>query len=103
MRDRTSDHGWRRHGLLYPMLLVAAIAVIILSVLGIAVMTGWLRSASSSIRVGDEIEHSMNTMRTDEVKVKMSDNTYRTLFRSAPPVVRVGARVRASSGRMVPE
>ena len=37
----------RKGGLLYPMLVIAAISVIILSVMGIAAMMGWLPSALS--------------------------------------------------------
>ena len=37
----------RRGGLLYPMLVIAAIAVIVFSVTGIATMMGWLPNALS--------------------------------------------------------
>jgi len=48
------DHSWRRQGLLYPTMLIAAIAVIIFSVVGIAAMTGLLPSAMSGYRAADE-------------------------------------------------
>lgn len=53
MQDRIWDHGWRRHGVLYPMLLIAAIGVTVLSVLGIAAITGLLPGALSSYLAGD--------------------------------------------------
>lgn len=37
-----------RHGLLYPMLVIAAVSVIIFSALGVATMTGWLPRAEST-------------------------------------------------------
>lgn len=47
------DNGWRRQGLLYPTMLIAAIAVIIFSVVGIAAMTGLLPSAMSGYRTDE--------------------------------------------------
>ena len=44
---QTSGAADRKGGILYPMLLIAAIAVIIFSVLGIAAMTGYMPSALS--------------------------------------------------------
>jgi len=41
------DAAGGRGGLLYPMLVIAAIAVIVLSLTGIATMLGWLPSALS--------------------------------------------------------
>jgi outer membrane lipoprotein SlyB len=38
---------WSRNGLLYPMLVIAAISVIVFSVLGVATMTGLLPRAES--------------------------------------------------------
>lgn len=48
------DQSWRRQGLLYPTMLIAAIAVIIFSMVGIAAMTGLLPSAMSGYRAADE-------------------------------------------------
>jgi outer membrane lipoprotein SlyB len=48
------DQSWRRQGLLYPTMLIAAIAVIIFSVIGIAAMTGLLPSAVSGYRAADD-------------------------------------------------
>lgn len=48
------DQSWRRQGLLYPTMLIAAIAVIIFSVVGIAAMTGLLPSAVSGYHAVDE-------------------------------------------------
>lgn len=42
-RERSVEGG----GLLYPMMVIAAIAVIVFSILGIASVTGWMPSALS--------------------------------------------------------
>ncbi len=52
--DANLEHSWRRQGLLYPTMLIAAIAVIIFSMVGIAAMTGLLPSAMSGYRAPDE-------------------------------------------------
>jgi outer membrane lipoprotein SlyB len=39
--------GGKREGILYPLMLIAAIAVIVFSVVGIATMMGWMPSAAS--------------------------------------------------------
>ncbi|HSQ04282.1 MAG TPA: glycine zipper 2TM domain-containing protein, partial [Burkholderiales bacterium] len=56
--DVIHDHGWRRQGLLYPLMLIAAIAVIVFSILGIATMTGLLPSALSGYRPETEPSHA---------------------------------------------
>ncbi len=43
----TGNTGEKRSGMLYPVLLIAAIAVIVFSVAGIATMMGWLPSVQS--------------------------------------------------------
>jgi outer membrane lipoprotein SlyB len=48
----------RKGGLLYPMLVIAAIAVIVFSVTGIATMMGWLPSALSGRNVAPGFEPS---------------------------------------------
>jgi outer membrane lipoprotein SlyB len=55
--DTTHEHGWRRQGLLYPMMLIAAISVIIFSILGIATMTGLLPSALPGYRPDAQPSH----------------------------------------------
>ncbi len=49
-----ADQSWRRQGLLYPTMLIAAIAVIIFSVVGIAAMTGLIPAAVSGYRHTDD-------------------------------------------------
>jgi hypothetical protein len=42
------------YGLLYPMMLIAAIAVIVFSILGIVSIAGWMPSALSASSVADQ-------------------------------------------------
>jgi len=41
----TSEHPLQGEGLLYPMMVIAAIAVIVFSIAGIATVTGWMPRA----------------------------------------------------------
>ena len=41
----TSEHPLQGQGLLYPMMVIAAIAVIVFSIAGIATITGWMPRA----------------------------------------------------------
>lgn len=55
-----------RNGLLYPMMVIAAIAVIAFSIVGIASLTGWLpsslvsRAAAATIDTSTELETARN-------------------------------------------
>src|SRR5687768_1967641 len=43
--ELSREYPLRRHGLLYPMMVIAAIAVIVLSIVGIAAVSGWMPSS----------------------------------------------------------
>ena len=45
MMQLTSEHPLQGQGLLYPMMVIAAIAVIVFSIAGIATVTGWMPRA----------------------------------------------------------
>jgi ribosomal protein L33 len=45
-------------GLLYPMMVIAAIAVIVFSVVGIASMTGWMPSSLISRAAAASVDHN---------------------------------------------
>jgi len=55
-----------RSGLLYPMMVIAAIAVIVFSIVGIASVTGWLpsglvsRAAAATLDTSTELETARN-------------------------------------------
>jgi hypothetical protein len=46
--ELSEDRQARPYGLLYPMMLIAAIAVIVFSILGIVSIAGWMPSALSA-------------------------------------------------------
>jgi hypothetical protein len=49
--ELSEDRPARPYGLLYPMMLIAAIAVIVFSILGIVSIAGWMPSALSGASV----------------------------------------------------
>jgi len=60
--DLSRERPVERSGLLYPMMVIAAIAVIVFSIVGIASVAGWLpaslmsRAAAATIDTGIELE-----------------------------------------------
>jgi hypothetical protein len=110
---------------LYALMLVAAAAVIVLSLAGIAAITGMLPiSASGRADVNNaparqdcyrcgviESVWSMDESRAlperEESKVRyavrvfMEDGNYRTLYYSEPPLFQTGERVKVSDGTLV--
>lgn len=53
------------HGLLYPMMVIAAIAVIVFSIVGIASITGWMPSSLISRAAAATVDHDgVNTARS---------------------------------------
>jgi hypothetical protein len=110
-------------GILYPVMLIAAIAVIVFSVVGIATMMGWMPSALSgrdaperaaaagprpagtacadcgiveSIRAR-KTETGMNGAVTYQIRVRMSDGATRTFdHKSGQPALAIGQRVRVT-------
>jgi len=111
-------------GILYPLMLIAAIAVIVFSVAGIAAMMGWMPAALSSdadparaqpvpasklaqprvvtgatdCRDCGVVEFMRAVEKSDnhEIRVRMNDGTYRTLYERARPALRIGQKVRVT-------
>ena len=111
-------------GILYPLMLIAAIAVIVFSVAGIATMMGWMPSALSNDADPARAQPApafrlaqprVVTAATDcrdcgvvesvraveksvnyAIRVRMNDGTYRTLYERARPVLTVGQKVRVT-------
>ena len=60
--ELSRDRRFERSGLLYPMMVIAAIAVIAFSIIGIASMAGWLpsglmsRASAAVLDVSTEVE-----------------------------------------------
>lgn len=111
-------------GILYPLMLIAAIAVIVFSVAGIATMMGWMPGALSSdagpgraravpaskpatprvVNTATDcrdcgVVESMRAMEQSvdyEIRVRMNDGTFRTLYERARPAFTVGQKVRVT-------
>lgn len=119
-----ADTGGKHSEILYPLMLISAIAVIVFSVAGIATMLGWMPGAHSSdagparaqtvpasklvqsrvviaaidcqecgvVESMRAVEKSINY----EIRVRMNDGTYRTLFERARPALTIGQKVRVT-------
>jgi hypothetical protein len=125
--NMTSGNGGtvaKHPGILYPLMLIAAIAVIVFSVAGIAAMMGWMPAALSSdtdparaqpVPASKLAQPRVVTGATDcrdcgvvefmraveksanhEIRVRMNDGTYRTLYERARPALRIGQKVRVT-------
>lgn len=123
----TPGHGGttvKHLGILYPLMLIAAIAVIVFSVAGIATMLGWMPGALSSdagpgraqpvpgsrltkprvILAATDcrdcgVVESMRLVGTSinyEIRVRMNDGTSRTLHDRVRPAVTIGQKVRVT-------
>jgi hypothetical protein len=49
--ELTREYPVNSHGLLYPMMVIAAVAVIVFSIAGIATITGWMPNAMQGVDV----------------------------------------------------
>ena len=110
-------------GILYPLMLIAAIAVIVFSVAGIATMMGWMpgllsdagparaqplpasklgkpRIVTAATECRDcGVVESMRAVEKSvdcEIRVRMNDGTSRTLYERARPALTIGQKVRVT-------
>lgn len=110
----------KRSGILYPVMLIAAIAVIVFSVVGIATMMGWMpgalsgrdapsRAAASPHPAGAcadcGIVESIRVSKTQtgvkgvviyKIRVRMNDGATHTFHKSGQPELAIGQRVRVT-------
>lgn len=119
----------KRSGILYPLMLIAAIAVIVLSISGIATMMGWMPGAlsrgadparaqpaaapnqgtphavgsASTCRDCGVVEsvRTVEKSRRYEIRVRMGDGTFRMLHEAARPKFTVGQKVRVTEQGVV--
>lgn len=119
----------KRSGILYPLMLIAAIAVIVLSISGIATMMGWLPGVLSrgadparaqpaaAIEPGTpravpganacrdcgvvESVRAVEKSGRYEIRVRMGDGTFRTLYEATRPKFTVGQKVRVTEQGVV--
>ena len=62
--ELTRERQLEGHGLLYPMMVIAALAVIVFSILGIASITGWMPSGLVSRAAAATVQHQVDTARS---------------------------------------
>jgi hypothetical protein len=119
----------KQPGILYSLMLIAAIAVIVFSVAGIATMMGWMPAALSSDADSARVQPApasklvrprVVTTATDcrecgvvesmravgksvnyEIRVRMNDGTHRTLYERARPALTVGQKVRVTDRAVI--
>jgi len=120
----TEGTGVKHLGILYPVMLIAAIAVIVFSVAGIATMMGWMPAALSSgadparaqpVPASKLAQPPIVTAATGcrdcgvvesirvveksvnyEIRVRMNDGTSRTLYERSQPALTIGQKVRVT-------
>jgi hypothetical protein len=103
-----------RTGVLFPLMLIAAIAVIAFSAVGIAAMLGWMPGTLSSARPATQNASvglvpaaraavppcgecgRVESLRPDGVRVLMDDGSFRTFSLRAQPPFSVGQKVRVT-------
>jgi hypothetical protein len=117
----TAGTSHKQPGILYPLMLIAAIALIVFSIIGIATMMGWIPTALSGRHVPEKstasprmdattctdcgiiesiraskVETGMKGAMTYQIRVRMSDGATRTFHESAQPALAIGQRVRVT-------
>jgi hypothetical protein len=105
-------------GVLYSLMVIAAMAVIVFSVAGIVAMMGWMPGTLSSgakparphvatapIDCRDcgvvESLRAVDESANFEIRVRMNDGTYRTLYERARPALAVGQKVRVTGRGLI--
>ena len=124
MTPGNADTVVKHPGILYPLMLIAAIAVIVFSVAGIATMMGWVpgallsgadparaqpapasqqarsRMAGTAAACRDcGVVESLRVLEKSasyEIRVRMSDGASRTLYEGTRPALTVGQKVRVT-------
>lgn len=114
----------KQPGVLYSLMLIAAMAVIVFSVAGIVAMMGWTPgalptngdpararpvTASKPAKPGVEtasticrdcgVVESVRAVEMSvnyEIRVRMNDGTYRTHYERARPILKIGQKVRVT-------
>jgi len=117
----TAGTSHKQPGILYPLMLIAAIALIVFSIVGIAAIMGWMPTAFSDHHAPDKpaaspragaaacadcgiiesiraskIEAGLKGAVTYQIRVRMSDGATRTFHESTQPALAIGQRVRVT-------
>jgi hypothetical protein len=115
----------KQPGILYPLMLIAAVALIVFSIVGIATMMGWLPSTLSGRDAPDrasalpastpraaqapcndcgviesirpnKVETDTKGAMTYQIRVRMPDGATRTFYETVQPSLAIGQRVRVT-------
>ena len=93
---------------IHPFVAGASVAVILLSGVGIAAVTGYLpgsnaQKAERAVVVEvKEVERSARSHKRYDVSVRLHDGSVKTVSSDAPPAFKSGDRVRVVNGRLEP-
>ena len=97
---------------IHPFVAGASVAVILLSGVGIAAVTGYLPGSSTQkvehrmqiavVLEVKEVERSARSDKRYDISVRLPDGSVKTVSSEAPPALRSGDRVRVVNGRLEP-
>jgi hypothetical protein len=91
---------------IHPFVAGASVAVILLSAVGIAAVSGYLPGVQSAERAVvlevREVERSAPGGKRYDVSVRLPDGSVKTLSWDAPPAWKSGDKVRVVNGRLEP-
>jgi hypothetical protein len=91
---------------IHPFVAGASVAVILLSGVGIAAVTGYLPGVQSAERAVvlevKEVERSAPGRKRYDVSVRLPDGSVKILSWDAPPAWKSGDKVRVVNGRLAP-
>ena len=93
---------------IHPFVAGASVAIILLSGVGIATVTGYLpglnaQKAERAVVVEvKEVERSARSYKRYEVSVRLQDGSVKTVPSDAPPAWKSGDKVRVVKGRLEP-
>jgi len=92
----------------HPFVAGASVAIILLSGVGIATVTGYLpgltaQKAQQAVVVEVKaVERSARSNKRYDISVRLQDGSVKTVSSEAPPALRSGDRVRVVNGRLEP-
>jgi hypothetical protein len=93
---------------IHPFVAGASVAIILLSGVGIAAVTGYLpgsnaRKAEHAVVVEvKEVERSARSHKRYDISVRLPDGSLKTVSLDAPPAWKSGDKVRVVNGRLEP-
>jgi hypothetical protein len=94
--------------LIHPFVAGASVAIILLSGVGIAAVTGYLpgpnaqKAERAEVVEVKEVERSARSHKHYDVSVRLQDGSVKTVSSDAPPAWKSGDKVRVVNGRLEP-